>query len=73
VHNGESYILLAHWPKGSGLPALRTIHAYGSSNTAGAKHYTDQMQLYIHEQTKEESLSKEWAYKHAERIYHPGE
>ena len=73
VHNGESYILLAHWPKGGGLPALRSIAAYGSSNTKGAKHYTDQMHMYVNKQTKEESLSKEWAYKHAERIYRPGE
>jgi acyl-homoserine-lactone acylase len=73
VHNGESYILLSRWPKGGGLPVLRSIHAYGSSNTPGAKHYTDQMHMYVKEQTKEESLSKDWAYKHAERIYHPGE
>ena len=71
--NGESYILLARWPKDGGLPILRTIAAFGSSNTPGAKHYTDQMQLYVDKKTKEESLSKDWAYKHAERIYHPGE
>ena len=73
VHNGESYIMLSHWPRGGGLPQLRTIACYGSSNTKGSKHYTDQMHLYVNEQTKEESLSKDWAYKHAERIYHPGE
>jgi acyl-homoserine-lactone acylase len=73
IRNGESHILLARWAKGGGLPQLRTISCYGSSNTKGSKHYTDQMHLYVNEQTKEESLSKEWAYKHAERIYHPGE
>lgn len=73
VSNGESYILLARWPKGGELPVLRSIACYGSSNTPGAKHYTDQMHLYVNQQTKEESLSKDWAYKHAERIYHPGE
>ncbi|MBS1623193.1 MAG: penicillin acylase family protein, partial [Bacteroidetes bacterium] len=73
VSNGESYILLARWPKGAQLPVLRSIACYGSSNTPGAKHYTDQMQMYVHQQTKEESLSKDWAYQHAERIYHPGE
>ena len=73
VHNGESYILLSHWPKGGGLPTLRSIAAYGSSNTKGAKHYTDQMHMYVNKETKEESLSKDWAYKHAERIYKPGE
>lgn len=70
---GESYILLAKFKKDGSLPDLHSIACYGSSNTPGAKHYTDQMQMYVHQQTKEESLSKEWAYKHAERIYKPGE
>ena len=73
IRSGDSYVLLAHWPKGGGLPALRSIACYGSSNTPGAKHYTDQMHMYVNKQTKEESLSKDWAYKHAERIYRPGE
>ena len=73
VRSGDSYYLLAHWPKGGGLPTLRSIACYGSSNTPGAKHYTDQMHMYVNKQTKEESLSKDWAYKHAERIYRPGE
>ncbi|HWB65177.1 MAG TPA: penicillin acylase family protein [Chitinophagales bacterium] len=71
VDAGDSYVLLARFTKDG--PVIRTINAYGSSNTPGAEHYTDQMQLYVHEKTKEESLSKDWAYKHAERIYHPNE
>ncbi len=70
---GESYILLAKFKKDGSLPQLRSIACFGSSNTPGSKHYTDQMHMYVNEQTKEESLSKDWAYKHAERIYHPGE
>lgn len=70
---GESYILLTKFKKDGSLPELCSVMCYGSSNTPGAKHYTDQMQLYVNQQTKEESLSKEWAYKHAERIYKPGE
>ncbi len=73
ISSGESYILLSKFKKDGSLPDLHSIICYGSSNTPGAKHFTDQMQLYVHNQTKEESLSKEWAYKHAERIYHPGE
>ncbi len=73
VSSGESYILLSKFKKDGSLPELRSIACFGSSNTPGAKHFTDQMQMYVHNQTKEESLSKEWAYKHAERIYHPGE
>ncbi len=71
AHIGESFILLAKFEKTG--PQFRTISPYGTSNKPGAKHYTDQMQMYVNHQTKEESLSKEWAYKHAERIYHPGE
>jgi acyl-homoserine-lactone acylase len=70
---GESYILLSKFKKDGSLPELRSIICFGSSNTPGAKHFTDQMQMYVHNQTKEESLSKEWAYKHAERIYKPNE
>lgn len=73
INAGESYILLARFKKDGSLPVLRSIICFGSSNTPGAKHYTDQMQLYVHQQTKEESLSKEWAYQHAEKIYRPNE
>ncbi len=73
ISSGESYILLSKFKKDGSLPELRSIICYGSSNTPGAKHFTDQMQLYVNNQTKEESLSKKWAYEHAERIYHPGE
>ena len=71
VYIGETFILLAKFTKDG--PTFRTISPYGSSNTPGAKHYTDQMQMYVKHETKEESLKKDWAYKHAERIYHPGE
>jgi acyl-homoserine-lactone acylase len=73
INAGESYILLAKFKKDGTLPELHSIACFGSSNTPGSKHYTDQMQMYVHQQTKVESLDKEWAYKHAERVYHPGE
>ncbi|HLP18905.1 MAG TPA: penicillin acylase family protein [Chitinophagales bacterium] len=66
---GESFILLAKFTKDG--PQFRTISPYGTSNKPGSKHYTDQMQLYVNHQTKEESLDKKWAYDHAERIYTP--
>ncbi len=71
IEAGDSYVLLARFTKDG--PIIRSIASYGSSNTPGSKHYTDQMEMYVHEQTKEESLSRDWAYKHAERIYRPGE
>ena len=67
---GESFILLAKFTKDG--PIFRTVSPYGSSNTPGSPHYTDQMQLYVNNQTKEESLDKKWAYQHAERVYKPG-
>jgi acyl-homoserine-lactone acylase len=71
VWMGESFIMLVRFTKDG--PVYSTVSPYGSSNKPGAKHYTDQMQMYVGKQTKEESLKKEWAYKHAERIYKPGE
>jgi len=68
---GESFILLANFSKDG--PHFRTVSPYGTSTHPDSKHYTDQMQMYVNHQTKEESLSKDWAYKHAERIYHPGQ
>ena len=69
INAGESYILLSRFKKDGGLPELRSIMCFGSSNNPESKHYTDQMHLYNTKQTKEISLSKEWAYKHAEKIY----
>lgn len=69
INAGESYILLSRFKKDGSLPQLRSIMCYGSSNNPDSKHYTDQMQLYNTKQTKEISLSKEWAYKHAEKVY----
>ena len=71
VWMGDSFILLAQFGKDG--PHFRTVSPYGTSNRPESKHYTDQMKMYVNHETKEESLSKEWAYKHAERIYHPGE
>ncbi len=71
VFVGETFIMLTRFTKDG--PQFRTVSPYGSSNTPGSKHYTDQMQMYVNHQTKEESLKKEWAYQHAERIYRPGE
>lgn len=72
INAGESYILLSRFKKDGSLPELRSVMCYGSSNTAGSPHYTNQMHLYNNKQTKEISLSKDWAYRHAWRIYKLG-
>ena len=69
VNAGESYILLSRFKKDGSLPQLRSIMCYGSSNNPDSPHYTDQMDLYNNNKTKEISLSKEWAYQHAKKVY----
>lgn len=68
---GESYILLVKFKK-DGENEYYSISPYGSSNTPGSKHYTDQMQMYVNHETKKMSLNKAYWYNHAEKIYTPG-
>lgn len=68
---GESYILLVKFKK-DGENEYYSISPYGSSNTPGSKHYTDQMQMYVNHETKKMSLNKAYWYNHAEKIYNPG-
>jgi acyl-homoserine-lactone acylase len=52
---------------------IQSISPFGASTHPNNKHYTDQMDLFVHEKTKVMSLKKEDVMKSAERIYHPGE
>lgn len=52
---------------------IQSIAPFGASTHPNSKHYTDQMDLFVHEKTKVMSLKKEDVMKSAERIYHPGE
>ena len=52
---------------------IQSISPFGASTHPESKHYTDQMELFVNEQTKTMSLKKEDVMKSAERIYHPGE
>jgi acyl-homoserine-lactone acylase len=66
---GDSYIELVRFtPTG---PEIESISPYGASNKPGAKHYTDQMQMYVNHQLKHMTLNKQEVYAHAEQIYHP--
>lgn len=69
VFVGESYISLVKFTKDG--PEIHTVSPYGASNKPTSKHYTDQMPLYINQQTKRMPLDKSYWYKHAEAIYHP--
>jgi acyl-homoserine-lactone acylase len=54
-------------------PEITTVSPFGASTHPDSKHYTDQMDLFAHEQLKKMSLKKEDVMKSAERVYHPGE
>lgn len=66
---GESYIQLVRYSKDS--VQIESINAYGSSAKPGSPHYTDQMEMYVHQQLKPMTLDKASIYQNAEKIYHP--
>jgi len=66
---GDAYIELVRFTKDG--PSIESINVYGASARPDSPHYTDQMEMYTHQQTKHMSLNKEEVYKNAEKIYHP--
>ena len=67
---GDGLIIFARFAK-EGLPQIETINMYGASSRPGNKHFDDQVEMYLHHQTKKMTLNKESVYKNAEKIYHP--
>ena len=68
---GDGLIMFVRFPK-EGLPIIETTNMYGASARPGNKHFDDQVEMYLHQQTKKMTLDKATVYKNAERIYHPG-
>ena len=66
---GDAYVELVRFTKDG--PIIETMNTYGASSRKDSRHYTDQMEMYTHQQTKPMTLNKEEVYKNAERIYHP--
>ncbi|MFN8310217.1 MAG: penicillin acylase family protein [Chitinophagales bacterium] len=66
---GESYIMLVRFTN-QGVE-VNTVSPYGASNKPNSKHYTDQMSLYAHKQTKRMTFDTAEIYRKAEAIYHP--
>jgi acyl-homoserine-lactone acylase len=52
---------------------IQSISPFGASNHPESKHFTDQMEMFVNQQTKKMSLNKMEVMNSAERIYHPGE
>jgi acyl-homoserine-lactone acylase len=71
VMAGESYIQLVRFPRNQ-LPIIESINCYGASTNPGSPHFTDQMDMFIRQQTKPMTLDKETVLKQARSVYHPG-
>ncbi|MBK8611482.1 MAG: penicillin acylase family protein [Chitinophagaceae bacterium] len=67
---GDGLIMFVRFPK-NGLPKIETINMYGASAKKGNKHFDDQVEMYLQQQTKTMTLDKATVYKNAERVYHP--
>jgi acyl-homoserine-lactone acylase len=68
-NQGDAYIELVRFTKDG--PMIESINAYGASSKPGSPHYTDQMEMFTHQQTKPMTLNKKEVYLKAEKIYHP--
>ncbi len=68
-NQGDAYIELVRFTKDG--PIIESMNTYGASSKPNSPHYTDQMEMYTHQQTKKMTLNKAEVYKNAERIYHP--
>jgi acyl-homoserine-lactone acylase len=69
---GDGLIMFIRFTKDA-LPQIETVNMYGASAKKGNKHFDDQVDMYIQQQTKRMTLKKEEVYKMAERVYWPGE
>lgn len=67
---GDGLIIFVRFAK-EGLPKIETINMYGASAKPGHKHFDDQVEMYLKQQTKKMTLDKTEVYKNAERVYHP--
>jgi len=65
----DSYVQFAQWKDGE--LHLESLHPYGASNRPGSRHYSDQMELYVSQQTKPMTLDRATIMRDAERVYHP--
>ena len=67
---GDGYVQFIKFGK-AGVE-INSISPFGASTHPESKHYADQMERFVNEQTKVMSLKKEEVLKSAERIYQPG-
>ena len=53
------------------LPKIESRNIYGARANPNSKHFNDQVEMYLKQQTKTISLDKKEVYRTAERVYHP--
>jgi acyl-homoserine-lactone acylase len=70
--SGDGYIQFVKFNK-TGVTSIETIHAYGASSRKDSPHYTDQMQMFVNQETKTMSLDKKQIYNEAKMIYTPSQ
>ncbi len=66
---GDAFVEMVQFTKNG--PVIETMNTYGASSRKLSPHYTDQMEMYTHQQTKPMTLNKVEVYKQAVKIYHP--
>lgn len=70
MNGGDGYMMFAKYANGE-MPELYTVTNYGTSNRKDSPHYTDQMEMFVNEQTKHVFLDKETILKEAVKVYSP--
>jgi acyl-homoserine-lactone acylase len=68
---GDTYTMIVEYGK-NGPIRIESLVNFGSSAHPESKHFDDQLQLWIKQQTKSMTFDKEEILKSKERIYHPG-
>jgi acyl-homoserine-lactone acylase len=68
---GDTYTMFVQYGK-NGVERVESLVNFGSSAHPESKHYTDQLKIWIKQQTKVMTFDKETILKNAERVYKPG-
>lgn len=68
-NQGDAYIELVRFTKEG--PTIESINVYGASARKESPHYTDQIGMYVKQETKTMTLNKTIVYQQAVKNYHP--
>jgi acyl-homoserine-lactone acylase len=68
---GDTYTMIVEYNK-NGVERVESLVNFGSSAHPESKHFNDQLDLWLKQQTKVMTFDKDEILKNAERIYHPG-